>query len=350
MARQYGNQTGGYKDPSSSSATGSWISPSEVVRNKSLSRWPSIQPGVPTIYAGTYVYSLASGVTDNLVAGGSFYVADGSAVGRSDTELYEALGTTYGNGNGSNTFNLPNLSSRPYTYLKSTTTSGLALAALSGIGVLPGHTHSVVGVTGNTSFPTNGLGGPSNAIRNTSAGGLRTSTDGDVDGNAPRRREAQVLICKTTGTAPIGAVIPALLPIDQLDFNSQLPTTLLVPSGQDISRATYSTLFNYLGTKFGNGNGTNTFTLPDLRGLFLSGYPTSILDSSGVLPSGYMIDAFAAHSHLANLQTPTQGSASPNNTANLGNTMVAPATGASSIGGTETRPANISVVWLLVAE
>lgn len=351
MARQYGNQTGAYQDPTSSAAGGSWVSPTEAIRNKTLSRWPAVQVGVPPIYAGTYVYSIASGISDTLVAGGNFYVADGSAKSRTDTELYGALGTTYGNGNGSNTFNIPNLSSRPYTYLKSTTVSGLSLASLSGVGVIPGHTHSVTGITGNTSYPTNGLGGPGGAIRNSAASNtLFTSSDGDDAGNAPRRREAQVLIAKTTATAPIGVVIPALLPVNQLTFNAQLPTAFLIPSGQDVSRSVYSQLFSYIGTKFGTGNGVNTFTLPDLRGLFLSGHPTTIPDSSGVLPSGYMIDAVAKHRHLSNLQTPTQGNASPNNTANLGNTMVAPATGDSSIAGAETRPANISVVWLLVAQ
>lgn len=355
MARQYGNKTGAYSDPSGGSAPGQWVSPTEVIRNKSLNRWPAVQVGVPPIYAGTYVYSIASGISDTLVAGGNFYVADGSARGRTGDSLFAAIGTTYGNGNGANTFNIPNLSSRPYNHLKSVTTSGLSLASLSGVAVIPGHTHSTQGINGNTSVPTNGLGGPGGAIRNantTVSNTLFTGSTGDfLDdlGNQPRRRETQILIAKNTVTAPIGAVIPALLPIDHISFNAQLSPNFLIPSGQDVSRTVYDTLFGMIGTKFGNGNGVTTFTLPDLRGLFLSGVPTSVPDVSGVLPSGYLIDTVAKHNHLANLRTPTQGNASPNNTGNLGNTMVAPATGASSIAGSETRPANISVVWLLVA-
>lgn len=350
MARQYGNQTGAFRDPTSSVAKGSWVAPTEAVRNKTLSRWPSPQVGVPPIFTGTYVYSLASGITDTLVAEGSYYVADGSAKSRSsDSNLFAVLNTTYGSGNGSTTFNIPNISSKPYTYLKTTTVSGLTLTSLSGVGVLPGHTHTVTGTVGTQNGNTTGntqSGVRGSAFDNT----IFTSFDGDSDGNAPRRREAQVLIARNTETAPVGVVIPALLPLNQLDFNNQLSSAFLIPSGQTVSRTQYSTLFSYIGVKFGVGDGINTFTLPDLRGLFLSGYPTSIPDSSGVLPSGYLVDSFARHRHLANLYSPNKLGGFNSNAINAGNTIAAPATGNSSLTGTETRPANISVVWLLVAQ
>lgn len=348
MARQYGNQTGAYQDSSLSEAGGSWISPTEIIRNKTLNRWPFVQL-VPDIFAGTYVYSIASGISNNLVVNGIFYVADGSEKNRTDVELFQALGTTYGSGNGSNTFNIPNLSTRPYTFLKSTTVSGLSLASLSGVGVIPSHTHSVTGTTSSTSANTAGGGGGS-VVNTQVSNTLFTSSDGGDDGNTPRRREAQILIAKTTTTAPIGVVFPQLLPLDQLTFNSQLSSSFLIPSGQDISRTNYNTLFRYIGIKFGSGNGVNTFTLPDLRGLFLSGYPTIIPDSSGVLPSGYMIDVFAKHRHLANLRTPLAAFGDFGTAGSHGNTMSAPATGISSIAGVETRPANISVIWILVAQ
>ena len=39
--------------------------------------------------------------------------------------------------------------------------------------------------------------------------------------------------------------------------------------GQEISRATNSSLFSAIGTTFGSGDGSTTFNLPDLRGEFL---------------------------------------------------------------------------------
>jgi len=44
------------------------------------------------------------------------------------------------------------------------------------------------------------------------------------------------------------------------------PTNWLFCNGQAIDRTTYALLFTIIGTKFGTGNGTTTFNLPDLRG------------------------------------------------------------------------------------
>lgn len=41
--------------------------------------------------------------------------------------------------------------------------------------------------------------------------------------------------------------------------------------GQEISRVTYSSLFDIIGTNFGEGDGVTTFNLPDYRGKFLRG-------------------------------------------------------------------------------
>jgi len=50
------------------------------------------------------------------------------------------------------------------------------------------------------------------------------------------------------------------------------PTGWLKASGAEISRTVYADLFNVIGTQFGSGNGSTTFTLPDLRGEFLRGW------------------------------------------------------------------------------
>ena len=41
--------------------------------------------------------------------------------------------------------------------------------------------------------------------------------------------------------------------------------------GQAVSRVTYATLFEIIGTNFGEGDGVTTFNLPDYRGKFLRG-------------------------------------------------------------------------------
>lgn len=50
-----------------------------------------------------------------------------------------------------------------------------------------------------------------------------------------------------------------------------VPEGYLKCEGQAISRTDYSNLFNIIGTTYGNGDGTTTFNVPDLRGEFLRG-------------------------------------------------------------------------------
>lgn len=49
------------------------------------------------------------------------------------------------------------------------------------------------------------------------------------------------------------------------------PTGWLECDGSAVSRSTYAELFAYVGTTFGVGNGSTTFNVPDMRGLFVRG-------------------------------------------------------------------------------
>ena len=50
-----------------------------------------------------------------------------------------------------------------------------------------------------------------------------------------------------------------------------VPENWLLCNGQAVSRTTYSELFAVLGTKFGSGNGSSTFNLPNLNKRFIQG-------------------------------------------------------------------------------
>ena len=50
------------------------------------------------------------------------------------------------------------------------------------------------------------------------------------------------------------------------------PEGWLVCNGQAVSRQTYARLFSVIGTTYGSGNGSTTFNVPDLQGLFIRGY------------------------------------------------------------------------------
>jgi len=63
---------------------------------------------------------------------------------------------------------------------------------------------------------------------------------------------------------PSGAII---------NFAMQTPPTgFLKANGAEVSRSTYSDLFSAIGTTFGEGDGSNTFNLPDARGEFIRGW------------------------------------------------------------------------------
>ena len=62
---------------------------------------------------------------------------------------------------------------------------------------------------------------------------------------------------------PIGAVFPF--------YGATPPEHTMACNGAEISRTTYAELFAVIGTTAGEGDGSTTFNLPDLRGMFIRG-------------------------------------------------------------------------------
>ena len=62
---------------------------------------------------------------------------------------------------------------------------------------------------------------------------------------------------------PAGVIFP--------DGGTSAPSGYLLCYGQDVSRTTYSALFTAIGTSYGVGDGSTTFTIPDLRGRVAAG-------------------------------------------------------------------------------
>lgn len=55
-----------------------------------------------------------------------------------------------------------------------------------------------------------------------------------------------------------------------------IPDGWLLCNGANVSRTTYANLFAAIGTNFGSGNGSTTFTLPNLSGRFIEGATSPI--------------------------------------------------------------------------
>jgi microcystin-dependent protein len=125
---------------------------------------------------------------------------------------------------------------------------------------------------------------------------------------------------------------------------STAPAGWLKANGAAVSRTAYSELFAAIGTTFGVGDGSTTFNLPDLRGVFPRGWDDGRGLDSGRPFGSYQADAFASHRHLV-----------PNLTKLLANRAGTTGTGNKNDGGinteytnyqggTETRPKNVALL------
>ena len=157
------------------------------------------------------------------------------------------------------------------------------------------------------------------------------------------------------------------------------PAGWLLCNGQVVSRTTYTNLFAVIGTSGGAGNGSNTFVIPDLRGRFLRGASLGSgndPDASGrvALAGGantgdtlgsYQADTFGNHNHggstgAVDNQGGTSANRDYNNSGsnpgtgflyaaqiNAGNPFLAHTHSIPSAGGSETRPKNVSVNYII---
>lgn len=123
------------------------------------------------------------------------------------------------------------------------------------------------------------------------------------------------------------------------------PTGWLSCDGSLVSRATYSNLFSIVGTLYGVGDGSTTFTLPDLRGEFVRGFDAGRGIDSGRSFGSAQADEFESHNHTFSGRTSiTSGSS---NVGGVGGTTISTTGYTTSAGGTETRPRNIALLYCI---
>jgi len=150
------------------------------------------------------------------------------------------------------------------------------------------------------------------------------------------------------------------------------PTGFLACDGSAVSRTTYATLFAAISTTWGAGNGTTTFNVPDLRGMFVRGTGTNNTGSSsgaaGPSVGSYVADTFQGHyqsvsdpghthTYTAVISGPVIAGGSGANTttgttssSTTGLTVTAPSNdGTNGVPrtGTETKPKNYGVLYII---
>jgi microcystin-dependent protein len=194
-----------------------------------------------------------------------------------------------------------------------TTTGSVSITGPSGVTV---NSNVVVGngvgVTFNPSS-TISFNGSSFVTGNTSAVAL----NGNLSLNQGSIGSNLIIYSRPRSAGSTGAVITEnlnnflVVPGTIVAFGGPLaPAGYLNCEGFAISRTQYSDLFAAIGTTWGAGDGSTTFNLPDLRGVFLRGANTNgrIQVAGGTAANGGAVgtlrqDSFQFHSHSLQLNT-----------------------------------------------
>lgn len=79
---------------------------------------------------------------------------------------------------------------------------------------------------------------------------------------------------------------------------SSAPAKSLKANGAAVSRSVYAALFSAIGTTYGDGNGSTTFNLPDLRGEFIRGFDDGRGVDAGRQLGSTQDDGMRSHRHL----------------------------------------------------
>ena len=211
---------------------------------------------------------------------------------------------------------------------------------------------------------------------------IKTFVSGETVTPTKLNELSQSTVALTAGTVAVAdlatATVERLLPagaVMPFAMNSA-PAGWLAANGAAVDRlGTYAALFAAIGTTHGAGNGSTTFNLPDLRGIFVRGSDSQVIAGvtyTGAALGGKQGDSFRTHTHAAstnstgahthsvNISVGSSGSggglavASPTSnefaTARISTTSTGDHTHTVTVtatGGTETSPANIALLYCI---
>jgi len=264
----------------------------KAVNEKGASAWSgSINSVTDASYSALAVATSIEGYWSNGLAPQGFLLEDGSAVSRTTyADLFAVIGTTYGAGNGTSTFNLPDSRGRTTVHRNTTDAEFAAIGQITGskteqltIAKMPSHTHiqnphnHIAGFTGINGTASYGVGSV--------AAGNINSQNGTNTANHPYTSPTTATNQSTGSNQTHNNIQPSIVKLAVIKFTvpdsgastlpsgssisgywSTAPTGYLLENGAAVSRTTYAELFAAIGTTYGAGNGSTTFNLPDSRG------------------------------------------------------------------------------------
>lgn len=209
---------------------------------------------------------------------------------------------------------------------------------------------NVTGLTGDN-IQDNSIGAPelqTSSVTESKLASNAVSTVKLQDGAVTRAKVAAALQAYLVPTGAIEAYA-----------GDTAPTGWLICDGSPISRTTYADLFALVGVRFGQGDGTTTFRVPDLRGQFLRGRDAGKGEDPDVAIRTAMYTGGATGDNVGSLQSDEFAQHTHNlvynGTATIGNQAFprvvgsGSATGSALIdgGSVETRPTNVNVNFII---
>lgn len=338
-----------------------------------------------------------------------YLYCNGQTVSRTQyAKLFSVVGTKYGQGDGSTTFHVPDLRGR---FLRGVSNgSGVDPDAASRTAMNTGgatgdnvgsvqsdafqsHSHSVSDLghshemqmygqnlefnTGSNKYrlpySTDGGNNVSSTSHNSSNISVSTPNSGTTSTETrPENANVAYMICYDDGNVQLNESIVWTDDVGSIQSfgrtSTNVPQGYLYCDGSAISRSQYYELFTAIGTIFGIGDGSTTFNLPDLRGIFVRGAGSQTFGSvtySGTLGTKQN-DKMQGHRHGTGYADSNAGTTGPSglmtfHTSATQNTQ-GPRTDAGTIvkdpvadssgngtprTGVETNPANLALSYFI---
>ncbi len=172
------------------------------------------------------------------------------------------------------------------------------------------------------------------------------------------------LLAAAQGWCQVGQSSSSVVPTGVIwSFGGDVaPAGFLLCQGQAISRTTYSNLFAVIGTRYGIGDNSTTFNIPNGQGIFLQGLATQtiggiVFDGASGTPQ---VDKMQSHWHTVVRQADNASGGENNSTGGGQNsvavgeaqtitakTLITDGANGTPRTGTTTKPASVGVNFII---